>query len=946
MNLLAFPSLPWRACTRTLAAFLVASAAGVAGETRVQAHVVINELMYHAPDDRADVEFIELHNPEAAAVDLGGWSLGPAVDFKFPAGARLEGKGFLVLTSNAEKFREFYDAPVAGTYRQRLSNRGERLRLTNARGEVVDAIQYAAHPPWPEGAQGESGSLERICPAASGEDAANWISSPLAPDRDRPMGTPGKVNAGYSATLPATIASVTYTPMHPAADQPVEVDAVVRGGEGALKVRLLYRLVVPGAEKPEIAVAMQPRPDDATRYHAVIPGSAAEQLLRFRVEAVDARGARRLFPAETEPHPALSGYVHGSVVPTKIPQAWILHTTESELKLAQQMGGGGPGPGGFNPAEMMRFQVRMILGLGVDLPGLWSELSQDPALTPELRQKLRPVFVAQSAKQAALIEKTSDEPGEIDQKMRRLPELAQSTRESVATEVESLLPTALKPRVAAWREAGRNFGGPGMMVRQMVDLDGGWYALTVQAGTNPPAELAPADFEKLRQSFAILRGERQALIQTAPELMRQDNGFEKISERVGGLQEKINKVVETEFPSAQKAAWEQWEESRGMGFGPRRAGRSSKSTETPDQYRSALVYFDPATSEWRLFDFVRALPRSGGWKVKLGPAQSLLGMTSMNFIFEYNDRFVLAEPLAYELYRRAGLGAEQSFHVRLTLNGQPQGYQLLVEQPNRAFLRRIGRRDDGNLYKIIWQDQTVVGGHEKKTHVHDGHDDVVALIAALEKTSGDAAAQWKLIQDNFEVEQVATYFAVNMVLSHWDGYFNNYFTYHDTKGTKKWSMYPWDQDKTWGFHDGLSPGEVFTDMPLTFGMEGDVPPGMEGRPRSRRSFPFGGGGGAAWWRQGGFFSRPLLANPQFRQVFLKHTRDILEKVYTPETFFPLIEAMGARLQDEVRERARVLKQDPEEAVGTLRFNLESLRQHLTKRREFLLAQPELAKKTP
>jgi hypothetical protein len=34
-----------------------------------------------------------------------------------------------------------------------------------------------------------------------------------------------------------------------------------------------------------------------------------------------------------------------------------------------------------------------------------------------------------------------------------------------------------------------------------------------------------------------------------------------------------------------------------------------------------------------------------------------------------------------------------------------------------------------------------------------------------------------VIQDNFNVNQVATYFAVNMVLSHWDGYFNNYFTY-------------------------------------------------------------------------------------------------------------------------------------------------------------------------
>ena len=36
---------------------------------------------------------------------------------------------------------------------------------------------------------------------------------------------------------------------------------------------------------------------------------------------------------------------------------------------------------------------------------------------------------------------------------------------------------------------------------------------------------------------------------------------------------------------------------------------------------------------------------------------------------------------------------------------------------------------------------------------------------------------------NFDLNQVATYFVVNLVPSHWDGFFNNHFTYHDRKGT-------------------------------------------------------------------------------------------------------------------------------------------------------------------
>jgi hypothetical protein len=56
-------------------------------------------------------------------------------------------------------------------------------------------------------------------------------------------------------------------------------------------------------------------------------------------------------------------------------------------------------------------------------------------------------------------------------------------------------------------------------------------------------------------------------------------------------------------------------------------------------------------------------------------------------------------------------------------------------------------------------------------------------------------------------------------------------------------------------------GSVFFNMAVTFGMTGDQPSGDGGE-----------------WRPPGFFSGPLLANPQFRRVFLKRTRDILYRV--------------------------------------------------------------------
>jgi hypothetical protein len=168
---------------------------------------------------------------------------------------------------------------------------------------------------------------------------------------------------------------------------------------------------------------------------------------------------------------------------------------------------------------------------------------------------------------------------------------------------------------------------------------------------------------------------------------------------------------------------------------------------------------------------------------------------------------------------------------------------------------------------------------------------------------------------------------VRTILSDWDGFFNNYFLYHAAGKTKKWVMFPWDQDKTWGFHDGVRGNEVFVDMPITFGMEGDRPPG---------NFP-------AWWRPGGDFSRPLLADPTFRKHFLARVKDLLETVYTEEKFGPVIKELGERLEPEVKLRAEQRREDPKAALDAFHRTLGQLREHLTKRREFLLKQDEIKK---
>jgi hypothetical protein len=338
------------------------------------------------------------------------------------------------------------------------------------------------------------------------------------------------------------------------------------------------------------------------------------------------------------------------------------------------------------------------------------------------------------------------------------------------------------------------------------------------------------------------------------------------------------------------------------------------------RFQSALAYHDPATGRLEFFDFVQVNGRKGGQKVHLEGDATLGGMTTFALIYEETTA-ALVEPLAFEVYRRAGMAVERSHPVRLHVDGKVQGHVVLVEQPNRAFLRRNGINDKGHMYKLLWFGGDLVGQHEKHSRRNEGHAGLISLVEGLGKASGDA--QWDFIQKHFDVDQVAGYFAVNTVLSHWDGFFNNYFAYHDSEGTGRWMMFPWDQDSTWGLRAMMFGNEVFHTMPLTFGMNGDQP--VEG----------------GWWRGPGFFSGPLLANPRFRQVFLRRLRTILGTVYTEPLMDRLLDETAAMLEPEVRLRATAQGQDPARAAAQLKSDLERCRQHVRLRRNFLMAQPEL-----
>ncbi len=151
--------------------------------------VVFNEIHYHPDSQEAQREYLELHNQMAVDVDMSGWEITGGVNYTFPAGTVIPGRGYLVVALNPAGVQAAYGAgTVLGPWTGRLSNSGEALRLRDNSNRIMDELEYGTDNKWPAGADGAGPSLVKSNPNAASEDAANWTTS------WQHGGTPGAAN--------------------------------------------------------------------------------------------------------------------------------------------------------------------------------------------------------------------------------------------------------------------------------------------------------------------------------------------------------------------------------------------------------------------------------------------------------------------------------------------------------------------------------------------------------------------------------------------------------------------------------------------------------------------------------------------------------------------------------------------------------------------------------
>ncbi|NLH42026.1 MAG: hypothetical protein GX448_09305 [Planctomycetes bacterium] len=144
----------------------------------------ISEIMYQPAGD-PNAEYIEVENTGSQSINLNLVRFSKGIECTLPS-FELAAGGCCLLVRNAVAFRAQYGdgLPVVGQYAGSLNNGGEKIELLDAAGEVVEAFKYQGN--WFDQTRGEGFSLNRVDPAAAGDDREDWSAAPATPGRVNP----------------------------------------------------------------------------------------------------------------------------------------------------------------------------------------------------------------------------------------------------------------------------------------------------------------------------------------------------------------------------------------------------------------------------------------------------------------------------------------------------------------------------------------------------------------------------------------------------------------------------------------------------------------------------------------------------------------------------------------------------------------------------------------
>ena len=186
------------------------------------------------------------------------------------------------------------------------------------------------------------------------------------------------------------------------------------------------------------------------------------------------------------------------------------------------------------------------------------------------------------------------------------------------------------------------------------------------------------------------------------------------------------------------------------------------------------------------------------------------GLDKLSLDASFQDNGYLKTWLAFDIMEFLGVPTPLRSFVWVTVNGQPWGLFLAIEEPEESFTRRNFGADHGQLYK---PDYRSLAEENADVHLRYTTDDPADYPGIFENAKLDASAadQQRLVEslrllnsgeqleEAVDVEQVLRYFVGQVFVMNWDSYLghtgHNYLLYEEEG---KISLLPWDYNLAFG----------------------------------------------------------------------------------------------------------------------------------------------------
>ena len=207
------------------------------------------------------------------------------------------------------------------------------------------------------------------------------------------------------------------------------------------------------------------------------------------------------------------------------------------------------------------------------------------------------------------------------------------------------------------------------------------------------------------------------------------------------------------------------------------------------------------------------------------------GLDKLSLDASFQDNSYLKTWLAFDIMEFLGVPTPLRSFVWVTVNGQPWGLFLAVEEPEEAFARRNFGANHGQLYKPDYRSLAEENADVHLRYTTDEPEDYPGIFENA-KLDPSAADRQRLVdslkilnsgedlETAVDVEQVLRYFVGQVFVMNWDSYLghtgHNYLLYEEEG---KLSMLPWDYNLAFGTYalgmtDPITDPNVLLNYPI------------------------------------------------------------------------------------------------------------------------------------